>query len=658
MSLAAALVLCSSLFASSPRKALADVLVDVTGTASAVNTGGSIYFDAGVYSSNVKINDTTHLFSGYAWSNDLGWVDFGTIDNPDGPVSLDPETGLLSGKARVVSTGANIIFDALPYGSNVRVVSAGTMSGYAWSTDIGWINFSGVSAVGAALTPPEAPKNMRIFDVSDRALADYAILVRWQQPDVFNPAAFETYLVERSTDNVTFVQVASTTSKAYYDTNVVTGTTYYYRTKTKYLTGTTFVSATVSLEPTGKWTTPPNLISGPTATINPTSLAVTWVTDRNCTSFVRIKEGGVVITEQGQSESVTSHSVKVVGLRAQHSYEYSIKSVDEDGNALEGAYLPITTTNSAVIYDLIVTNLSLNSAILNFKSSEIANFTLYYGESANFGSSISEQSGSKTTNHSIALTGLKPGTMYFYRLSGEDAESNEIRSENSFSTLPMPTISALVIRPVAGRASSTLNISWVTNVPTTSIVKYRSANVATIEKSTSDLVAAHEIEISDLADQSVYTIDVSGSDQFGNLASSLGQTYTTPVDTRPPTISAVVIETSNVGLGQKDSAQIAVSWKTDEPTTSQVEYDTGISGAQYTKKTAEDATLTNSHLVIVSGLTPGQPYHIRAVSKDRAGNAAYSSDNTIISGEVSKSTLQIILKVLNSTFGWIGKLFQ
>jgi len=633
-------------------------MVSVLGTASVLNTGGSIYFAAAPYGSNVQVDNVTKQFTGYAWSADLGWIAFGSTDNPSGPVAMDSTTGILSGKARVLNTGEYIDFNALPQGSNVLAHEDGSFSGYAWSADFGWIDFSSMTAVGISLTSPEAPQTVRIYDVSDRNTADYAILVRWKQPTVFDPVAFESYLVERGTNGVDFAQVASTTSLAYYDTNVTTGTTYYYRIKTKYHTDTTSASDIVYIVPTGRYTSPPTLVSGPNATINPTSMTVTWATDRNCSSFVRIKDGNTYVSEQGQTEDVTSHTVRVVGLKPQQQYVYSIRSVDADGNVLNGEEKTITTENTPVIYDMNVSNITLNSAIVNFKSSAMANFTLYYGTSSNYGQTVSEQSGSTTTNHSIALSDLDAGTTYLFRVMGDDADGNEIKSENSFATLSLPKITHLTFESQPASITTTVKINWTTNVPTSSTVTYKFEGGVSQEKSTADLVTEHEMIVSDLADSAQYTFSIFGRDQFGNVTDIESRTFATPIDTRPPGISVITIETSNVGLGQKDTAQIAVSWKTDEPATSQVEYGEGISGTEYTRKTQEDPTLTNSHLVIISDLTPGKPYHLRVVSQDKARNSASSNDNTIISGEVSQSTLQIILKTLNNIFGWMGKLLQ
>ena len=641
-------------------KVMAADTVNITGNAQALNSNGVIDFSGN--NSSVQISNTTHNFSGYGWSEDMGWIAFGfhAVDNPLGPVSFDPTSGLLSGKARFLNTGEYLDFNAAPHNSNVRAHYDGTLDGYAWSVDFGWFNFTGVSAVGIILTSPNAPSNVAIYDVSNRAKADYAILVRWEQPQSFDPVNFKDYVIDRSTDGSTYVNVSSTTSRAYYDTGVATGTTYYYKISTRNLSDTTFPASPVSLEPTGRWTIPPTLVGGPDAAVEPTSAKITWTTNRSANSYVTIKDGNTFVSEQGQSDFVTTHEVDVVGLKSQKQYTYTIKSMDEDGNELVGDATDITTLNAPSVYDVNLTNLSLNSVVINFKSTSIANFTLYYGKTADYGNIISEQSGQETTNHSISIADLDSGTMYYYRILGEDSEGNELKSENSFNTLPMPSISDFAIEPVNEQAQTTIKVTWKTNVPTTSSVYYRQSEaIKYSEQSGAEMTQDHKAEIGNLADNSQYRLYAAGSDQFGNRAQSNETVYLTPLDTRPPQISKVTIESSNIGSNtRQDESQIIVSWITDEVASSQVEYGEGVAGDYYTGKTAPDSELTQKHLVVVSGLAPGKPYHLRAVSADAAGNTGHSNDRSAVAGEAQKSILQLVLQTLKNIFGWMGGIAQ
>lgn len=86
-----------------------------------------------------------------------------------------------------------------------------------------------------------------------------------------------------------------------------------------------------------------------------------------------------------------------------------------------------------------------------------------------------------------------------------------------------------------------------------------------------------------------------------------------PVDITAPVISNVqtsVTETS-----------VTITWDTDEPATSQVEY--GLTSGLGTFTTV-DTTLKTLHSVTINGLTPDTPYFFKTLSEDEATNPAES----------------------------------
>jgi Leucine-rich repeat (LRR) protein len=68
-----------------------------------------------------------------------------------------------------------------------------------------------------------------------------------------------------------------------------------------------------------------------------------------------------------------------------------------------------------------------------------------------------------------------------------------------------------------------------------------------------------------------------------------------------------------------------ITWTTNEPATSQVEY--GLT-ASYGSRTTWDSNLVNDHGVDLTGLEPGRTYHYRVISIDAALNRAESADGT------------------------------
>ena len=171
----------------------------------------------------------------------------------------------------------------------------------------------------------------------------------------------------------------------------------------------------------------------------------------------------------------------------------------------------------------------------------------------------------------------------------------------------------------------------------------------------------HRMIIRGLLPQTDYLLVVKGRDKAGNEATSDSQRLTTATDTRPPQIAELHVEGSNIppvaGASQESTAQLIVSWNTDEPSSSQVEFGEGT-GTSYSQKTQEDSNLTSNHLVIISNLTPSKVYHLRAVSRDKAGNAGNSIDTVTIAPKATDNALNLVITNLQQAFGFLGNFKQ
>lgn len=121
------------------------VVTVISGKAKVMNTGNT-YLDFTHYNANVSMDQSTGILSGYAFLKDLGWVAMGTTDNVSGPVTVNLTTGAVTGIAKVLNTGNTINFSASS--SNVTFNSStNQFSGYVFSTDVGWINFSDTGVI-------------------------------------------------------------------------------------------------------------------------------------------------------------------------------------------------------------------------------------------------------------------------------------------------------------------------------------------------------------------------------------------------------------------------------------------------------------------------------------------------------------------------------
>jgi hypothetical protein len=109
---------------------------------------------------------------------------------------------------------------------------------------------------------------------------------------------------------------------------------------------------------------------------------------------------------------------------------------------------------------------------------------------------------------------------------------------------------------------------------------------------------------------------------------SNGQVVLPVPDTTGPVIT-------NVLSGNISQTGATITWDTDEPSTSQVEYGPTL---VYGDQTAPDSSLVTSHIVVITGLTPDTQYHFRVISKDDDINQNQSGDNTFTTLTVPAGT--------------------
>ena len=110
-----------------------------------------------------------------------------------------------------------------------------------------------------------------------------------------------------------------------------------------------------------------------------------------------------------------------------------------------------------------------------------------------------------------------------------------------------------------------------------------------------------------------YYFKVTSTDAAGNEATSEGELTTlATADETPPTISGVNV--SNI----TESSAI-ITWTTNEPATSQVQYG---KTETYDSSTTADTNLTTNHNVTLTGLSDNTTYYFKVISKDASENEA------------------------------------
>ena len=551
---------------------------------------------------------------------------------------------------------------ALTTGAMAAATQQGINTFYVVAVDINdnvnWGSYAEIT-FDCNTTAPGIPVNPIISDSSDRKSSDWALTIKWQAPTA---GVANKYFVYRSTTGLedSFSKIASVSPVAYTDTGLSSTSTYYYKISAVDNAGAEGAfSSIVSKMPTGNFAEPPMVLTGPDVEATASSAVITWSTDRVSSSFARYSKDESYSDNAGQLDSVTAHKVTLTGLEPGTTYNFEIQSLDENRSyTLESAYSTAYSFKTDVapgVSEVTISDINLTSAIVSWKTTTVATSTLYYGQTNTYGQELSDNSGGGVTTHTVKLIDLSDSSTYHFKVVGTDTDGNSLASDDyNFNTLMRPRISNVTFEQQHNTATSTLKVSWDSNVPTTStVLTYEGDSTTARETSSAILSVKHSILVTDLKDNTIYRMIAEGRDAYGNSAVSDTNRVTTAYDTRPPAVSNIITESTISGYGTNTVAQIIVSWDTDEPSTSQVEYAEGITGESYSMSTVKDSSLSSSHVVVLRDLKPSSSYYFRVVTADGSGNTTRSEAGSALTGFIQSSVLDTVLKSLQGAFGWL-----
>lgn len=561
------------------------------------------------------------------------------------------------------SVAAGMLPGAQKGSNTVRVVAVDDEGNYSPSNYI-----SGSFTLNS--DSPDPAKNLTVSDASVKAASLWRASLAWDHPD-YQGTGDLTYTVQRSSDGSTWTTITTTSGTAFVDT-VGDSRQYYWRVGTSDTTTDSIASPSytnaVTLTPKGSYTDPATLTSGPSAEkITTRKAEISWTTNRESDSKVAFgtKSGEYFDEEPSNSDQVTDHTIKLTNLLPGTTYYYKARWTDEDGNTGESEEKRFSTAPAPTVTDPQATQIGLSSAILRYTVKGASSVKIYYGKSTSFGGVIEVATSTQEVTLTTELTELEDGSLYYYKINPVDSEGFEYEGQAlTFETMPRPRITGVRLQEVAGSAQTTVLVSWTVNTPLSAIVSYYPIGQPERVQDQVDVEmrpGTRQMVISGLLPQEQYQLVVKGRDRVGNEAVSDTFNFTTATDTRPPQIINLKVVGGTippVGFAAGDiKAQLVVTWDTDEPSTSQVEFGAGTSGS-YSQKTQEDGNLTTNHTVIISGLTPSQVYHLRAMTKDAAGNQAQSIDITTIAPKATRSAFDLVIANLSAAFGFLGFLKQ
>ena len=293
-----------------------------------------------------------------------------------------------------------------------------------------------------------------------------------------------------------------------------------------------------------------------------------------------------------------------------------------------------SSPNTPAPSSLAITNVQATSATMSgfqvgWATNVPANSGVDYGTSTAYGSSAPANS-SLVTSHQIALSGLKPGTMYHFRARSTDSSGNSVTSADMTSTTVADTVapSVSITSPAANATlSGTVNVTATAsdNVAVASVqFKVDGANTGAAITSAPYAYSLNTTTLSN--GNHVLTAIATDTSNNSATSASVGVTVsnTASPDTTPPTISITA-----PASGASVSGTVSVSANATD--------NVGVASVQFQLDGANLGALDTASPYTTSWnttTTSNGAHTLAAIAKDAAGN---STTSAIVSVTVSNA---------------------
>lgn len=390
------------------------------------------------------------------------------------------------------------------------------------------------------------------------------------------------------------------------------------------------------------------------------SAVISWTTDRKANSIIvyyPVSEGQDAAKQAGDFETMTQdHQVEISGLQSDAAYVFRAQSIDALGNMGASHDDMFTTSKVPYISKVSIEDVKDKTAIIAWQSNRESTSEIEYGLDGRYGKKVSA-SDALTADHKVTLSGLKGGETYHFRVLGFTRGKEQMLSDDyTFITLADTAIESYNVSQITDKKAI---VAWKTNNKTTSQVDIRDKKTGEHDTLLKDeLSNDHKFDLKDLNPGADYAFTVGGKDENGKEVKSQEFGFRTLLDDKAPLIDFVKTEMALISKGETAVVQAIVSWKTDEPASTELFYVEGANREITASTTAAVAVkgediLSTKHVLVITDFKPGTIYTFRAKSIDSAGNISYSKDSTVLTPNRSDSIFQVIVKTFEDTFGWM-----
>jgi hypothetical protein len=385
--------------------------------------------------------------------------------------------------------------------------------------------------------------------------------------------------------------------------------------------------------------------------ISDTHATVIWTTDETATSGVSYNDGDRYhVVSDGNY--VKQHSMPLADLTPENTYTLTVSSTDRHGNGPTTS-LPISfttlatpdTTAPIIIGSPLIQNITHQSVVIRWNTSESATTRLVIGKSPNALNQIETKNGLKTF-HNLPVTNLQPDTIYYFQVQTSDAEGNLAMSEiMSFRTKVRGHqgnphfMSEVEFIKLSNRR---LKVYWVTDVNADARLVCTSTS-STLEVSSAKRTKKHTLTLTGFQADTTYICTAYSTDHHGYTASQVIDskvatctsarrnsvrnisTNIAGTDTIPPVTRMIpVVE----GFGEIATLKLI----TNELSVALVEYRLVGTTSWLAVGALEEK---QSHLFFLQGLIPNSDYEVRYLLADIDSNQNQYAPINFNSGSAS-----------------------
>ena len=309
-----------------------------------------------------------------------------------------------------------------------------------------------------------------------------------------------------------------------------------------------------------------------------------WLDGRNNSSFSSITWTGNVLaftitTASGANGlqamlPVVSSAGSLSGITlAAQPVSYSVQTVKGIAYAFfpaaAGAYSATYGGSAPPVISGVSASAATTTATISWATDQSSTSQVAYGLSPTTLTSNSSN-GALTASHSIGLSGLAPGTVYYYQVNSANTAGGSttapaiFASPLTFSTADVtpPVISGVAVAP---GAAATAIVTWTTDRPANSRVDFGvSATSLTQNVSDPTMLTAHQLLLTGLVTGSTYYLRVTSAD-------AVGTTVTSPASPNPPvsfiqnsiSVWTPSVEPTTFDSGDPASVEVGMKFRSD-----------------------------------------------------------------------------------------------